>query len=1147
MNLDLLQRALDVQGQLPSATDLQDLLVAAELALFTDEQDFDDRLRDAGWYLHSVATAPSDDDVISPRRGEAARVSGHIFDVFLQQVGHVLPEAVYRRHEVAAQAGYLIGGVAPNAVAVGARSAFEAPSFLSDPGLASLHAARLLLGLDLRSLQQFLAAVAQEVARIPDLQIGSVAEGPYSAAHHAIEGVAHLQRHLVTGTPEDLDAARAELGAAMRAPFAQFDTDSRWVAALLSDFGTAYASTSIRSLLPDAPNNVHLAFTLGDPPVVLLWPPQAEMLRQQPSPFDSGVRRIVLSFPTSAGKTLLAQLLICQHLATQQKDVCFVAPTHSLCREVKAALDARLLYLGTSAHDAGGATGPDITPGDARVLVLTPERLSSMLRADPEAVLDRYSMFVVDEAHLLAERQRGWGLEEAITLLHHLTRERDHRLVVMSAALGNSAHIAQWLSTHDEPVTSQSDWRGPRRLQVIYAPEPVWAEEVETPAVGARQARRTIPLSGKFHLRPRGYGLMTGSFGPVGQLVLRYSPAKVRFVKDAVSTVQVEQLLPMVRHLATGAGSPCLVVVASRRDARNFAQMIASELDEVDGNDALAELVGSRLPAQHPLPVMVRKGVAYHHGVLPREIQAEVEDATRRKQIRCLVATTTLTEGVNLPFRSIVIGTTGWGSGDDKQEVIDPARLLNAFGRAGRAGRETEGWLFYAHFGEQFTIDAFAVFDRSAADLAVESTLASDDALLSLIAFEAMVAEGTDAVLADAGPAANGFAAYVWFIADVLAQIASPLPLGERVDDVLRSTLAWRQFDEDRRQRWSGVASRSLASYETASPSLRQRWSRAGTSLHSASVLEGLVPIIRDRIVNHGPCSSPEDWLRLVVDADTIRTLVTLPENWQFRGIRPRPNASLENAIDLDLVDLLARWVHGDELDAMSSALLTQIADDDFRADALTEFVAAVFEHHLPWVLRILTTWINAGLSDDARIPAALPSYVQFGVASESALELMTSGVRSRRLATAVAATLGPAEPDQLRGRLRNMNVDEWRTYFDAAPTEIKDLLAYVHDPTLQPVARLLAGEPVFMPYVPSTHDLAAGTAATLELEGSGVEPRGWEVVAEDGTLAGVMPPPAYIYVETLVGLGRALEIVLDPENSRLIVTGSAAGPLASG
>jgi hypothetical protein len=1147
LNLDLLQGALDTEGRLPTANDLQDLLVAAELALFTNEQNFDDRLLEAAWYLHSVATAPSPNDQISQRRGEAARVSAHIFDLYLQQAGAGMTQAVYRRHAIAAQAGYLIGGVAPNAVAVGARNPHEAPALADDPGLVSLHAAHLVLSLDLRGVADFAEAIAIEAQQAGGDIYGEIEQSPWSAAVATVEGIRMLGRHLTNGVDGDLQQAQELLTNAIVATFAPGDTDSRWVAALLSDFGTAYAATSIRSLVPPGHSNVHLAFTLGEPPVVLLWPPQADLLRTDPSPFSPDVKRIVLSFPTSAGKTLLAQLLICHHLAESEGDVCFVAPTHSLCREVKAALDPRLLYLGTSAHDAGAGTGPDSAPGDARVLIATPERLGSMLRANPTAVLARYSMFVIDEAHLLAETQRGWGLEEAITLLHHLTRDEHHRLVVMSAALGNSAHIAQWLSTDSQPVTSDSDWRGPRRLQVVYAPEPVWDDEELIEGSGSKQPRRVIPITGRLHLRPRGHEHLAGSFGYAGDLVLRWSPKSNRWTRDGTSTTQVELLVPMIRHLASGTGAPCLVVVASRRDAKKLAQMISDVLDEVPGNSPLSELVASRLPSGHPLPDMVRHGVAFHHGVLPREIQAEIEDATRRRQIRCLVSTTTLTEGVNLPFRSVVIGTIGWGSGDSRQVVIDPARLLNAFGRAGRAGRETEGWLFYGFFdGRAFNPNSdFAVFDRSAAELEVMSTLLSEDAVASLVAFEALLSEGHDAVLADVGFAANGFSAYVWFVADVLSQLASTTPINERVAQVLESTLAWRQFGDEQRDRWAEVANRSLDAYHASPLERRQRWSRAGTSLHSAAVLEGLAQEVRDRIA--AATSPPADaagWLSLFLGGVVLDTLIALPENRQFRGIRRRANASLADPLELDYLQMLLRWVAGEELDTISEAMLGEIADEDFRADALTEFVAAVFEHHLPWVLRTLISWVNTSLPDELHAPADLPAHVQFGVPSPSALELMLNGIRSRRLATVVGTTLGPDEPELLRGRLQNTNIDDWRLHFEAAPTEIMDLLGYVHDPTLQPVAQILSGQPIFLPFVPLPDvDGIDGEVAHFAVAASGPHPRPWQVIV-DGDVVGATLPAAHMYVTALVGLGQALTLTVDAPGQRLIVEASPDGPL---
>ena len=87
------------------------------------------------------------------------------------------------------------------------------------------------------------------------------------------------------------------------------------------------------------------AFTIGSPPVLALWEPQRDLLTGDPSPFDPGVRRMVLAVPTSGGKTLLAQLLAIEHLDRTDRSVCYVAPTRSLCREVRRAMASRVRIL----------------------------------------------------------------------------------------------------------------------------------------------------------------------------------------------------------------------------------------------------------------------------------------------------------------------------------------------------------------------------------------------------------------------------------------------------------------------------------------------------------------------------------------------------------------------------------------------------------------------------------------------------------------------------------------------------------------------------------------------------------------------------------------------------------------------------------
>ncbi len=75
---------------------------------------------------------------------------------------------------------------------------------------------------------------------------------------------------------------------------------------------------------------------------------------------------------------------------------------------------------------------------ESDVEVMTPERLAHLLRHDAPDVLGRFGLLIFDEAQLVQEPGRGFTLESTIALLHHLTRQSNHRVVLLSAALGNA-------------------------------------------------------------------------------------------------------------------------------------------------------------------------------------------------------------------------------------------------------------------------------------------------------------------------------------------------------------------------------------------------------------------------------------------------------------------------------------------------------------------------------------------------------------------------------------------------------------------------------------------------------------------------------------------------------------------------------------
>jgi len=75
-----------------------------------------------------------------------------------------------------------------------------------------------------------------------------------------------------------------------------------------------------------------------------------------------------------------------------------------------------------------------------------------------------------------------------------------------------------------------------------------------------------------------------------------------------------------------------------------------------------------------------------------------------------------------------------------------------------------------------------------------------------------------------------------------------------------------------------------------------------------------------------------------------------------------------------------------------------------------------------------------------------LGGYIRYGVDDPNALILMTSGIRSRRLAHTIARDLPddlPSNPDSLRNFIAPIGVAGWRDRYGASASEILDMLEY--------------------------------------------------------------------------------------------------------
>ena len=141
-------------------------------------------------------------------------------------------------------------------------------------------------------------------------------------------------------------------------------------------------------------------------------------------------------------------------------------------------------------------------------------------------------------------------------------------------------------------------------------------------------------------------------------------------------------------------GQPVLCVCANRPKTRQLAFHVARRLPVVspppESVRRLIEMVDNSYPYLLPLKTQLERGVAYHNSSLPHDVRAGVERAVEGRDLKVVAATTTLAEGVDLPFRVTIL--VDWLMFDGEQSApMESLLFKNIAGRCGRAGQFTEG------------------------------------------------------------------------------------------------------------------------------------------------------------------------------------------------------------------------------------------------------------------------------------------------------------------------------------------------------------------------------------------------------------------------------------------------------------------------
>lgn len=465
----------------------------------------------------------------------------------------------------------------------------------------------------------------------------------------------------------------------------------------------------------------------------LAWPSQMRGIEQLAKGGS-----FALCTPTGSGKTTVAEIAIMQslfaalsegetELNTSAPLALYLVPSKALATEVESGLSSAFrnlkvppiivtsLYGGTD----WGPTDTWFALDQPTVLICTYEKAEALIRFLGPQFLKRVSLIILDEAHFIQfdgnmaklrnAENRSLRLEAmSIRLLTYLEQyQKNGKVIALSAvASGVKGMLARWIAGRTDAAPVETSYRSTRQLvgrleclpdrgfkiyndwldgamlhmrgnpesDVPYIPHPLPAcpplpkWENKSANHGSEKHLRSFLLWAAIHMAsPEREGHQGAVLVSVTQYVSSYA-------KDFL------ELLTLMEEKAAN-----LPLFESPLELPRFFQPPTDPKKQELWENCLQscdDYFGKKSVEYR----LLQKGIVVHHGKMPGLLARFLIKLIDKRVVHLVLATSTLSDGVNLPFETILIPSL-----QRRESLISNREFGNLIGRAGRPGFGTEG------------------------------------------------------------------------------------------------------------------------------------------------------------------------------------------------------------------------------------------------------------------------------------------------------------------------------------------------------------------------------------------------------------------------------------------------------------------------
>ena len=444
----------------------------------------------------------------------------------------------------------------------------------------------------------------------------------------------------------------------------------------------------------------------------LVWPAQ-----------ENGIRRLqeegsfVLCTPTGSGKTTIATLGVVQGLFAEQDDpfslagigpgnlILYLVPSRALAAEVEQrfsedlqGIDARpVVVTGLYGGVDWGPTDAWVQSDDPTIVICTFEKADALIRYLGAIFLCRVRLVVIDEAHMveldpakaaeLAEgTSRALRLEQLGMRLLRAQDSHKFRIIALSAVAAQAAPaIARWLGGPDAlPVTSNH--RSTRQMVGRLEVSSQGTFSIHYDLMDGQSLEFDKNTGENTPYVPAPFSPLPGGMVDDGPDIRMRNPtlwAALNLAKERSDGLRPAVLVSITQHIG-GFAKTCADLMDLWQD-KNLPVYSAIDENDKAWTRCLAS-VADYFTDQSAEYRLLKRGIAVHHGQLPPLLARRLKAVIDRGLVRVIIATSTLSEGVNIPVNVVLIPSLFRST-----KRMSLQEFTNLLGRAGRPGVSTEG------------------------------------------------------------------------------------------------------------------------------------------------------------------------------------------------------------------------------------------------------------------------------------------------------------------------------------------------------------------------------------------------------------------------------------------------------------------------